>query len=812
MVFIPKNKALFLKHFLFILILLTGLSSLAQRVTLVDLQTNQPIPEVNVYNKDTSVLIISDNRGFVDISKFNYKEIVYFSHSAYQTEKLTLTDLTEKGFVVKMINDRILDLIVINPLRDISVSEKLTNRIEEISSQEVQRKNPATTADMLQQSAGILVQKSQIGGGSPVIRGFEANKILLVVDGVRMNNAIYRSGHLQNAVTIDNNILDHTNVYYGPSSVVYGSDALGGVVHFHTKNPLLSLTDSTIVKGNAMLRYASASNEKTTHIDVSFGSKRWGSLTSLTLSDFGDLKMGSNRFHGYEDYGKVPFYVKRINNKDSVIANPNSNVLKRTGYAQMDILQKITFAISDSVKLFANFQYSTSSNINRFDNLNQYRDGQLRFAEWYYGPQNRLLTSLKAEFKKDNIFFNYGSVIAAYQKIDEDRINRRLNSNTQTYREEDVQVYSINADFSRTITDKDRFFYGAEFTHNDVQSSARNVDITTNVISTEPTRYPDGGSTVSTAALYGAFDKALNKKLSLNIGTRYSRFYNNSIFNDTSLYNLPFNQISLNGGSLIGSGGITFQDEAGLGVEAIISTGYRAPNIDDYGKVFEDDGFVVVPNENLNAEHLYNAELNIAKQWSKKNTKTFKLYGTGYYSLLNDAIVRRDFTLNGSDSLIYEGENARIQANQNVDKVAIYGGVLGLVYNINTYLRLKSSATYTKGRDLSNNEPAAHIPPLFGNASIILSSNKWYMEFSNMFNGPKFTQDYAPGGTDNIDEATINGTPSWNIFSIRSSYQVSNNFKIQLNIENILDAHYKQFASGVSGSGRNFILAIRGNF
>ena len=99
---------------------------------------------------------------------------------------------------------------------------------------------PQTSADLLYYGGEIRIQKSQGAGGSPVIRGFEANRVLLVIDGVRMNNAIYRSGHLQNAITIDPYALERTEIIFGPSSVGYGSDALGGVVHFYTKKPKIN--------------------------------------------------------------------------------------------------------------------------------------------------------------------------------------------------------------------------------------------------------------------------------------------------------------------------------------------------------------------------------------------------------------------------------------------------------------------------------------------------------------------------------------------------------------------------------------------
>ncbi|MFZ9214130.1 MAG: TonB-dependent receptor plug domain-containing protein, partial [Sediminibacterium sp.] len=116
----------------------------------------------------------------------------------------------------------------------------------------------ANTGDVLLNSGQVFVQKSQQGGSSPIIRGFEASRILLSVDGIRLNNAIYRAGHLQNIITIDNMVLDRVEIIYGPSSTLYGSDALGGAVNMITKDPILSASKKTVFNGSSTLRYASA--------------------------------------------------------------------------------------------------------------------------------------------------------------------------------------------------------------------------------------------------------------------------------------------------------------------------------------------------------------------------------------------------------------------------------------------------------------------------------------------------------------------------------------------------------------------------
>ncbi|HNE30435.1 MAG TPA: TonB-dependent receptor plug domain-containing protein, partial [Saprospiraceae bacterium] len=215
------------------------------------------------------------------------------------------------------------------PLRETVISANRFNENREAVAQQVvvldqkliAQMNAQTTADLLIQSGAVFVQKSQQGGGSPVLRGFEASRVLLVVDGIRMNNAIYRAGHLQNVITLDNASFDRAEILFGPASTVYGSDALGGAMCFYTKNPLLAGEGEGFRNtGAAFARYGTVNEEKTGHVDISLAGERFGSLTSFTYSDFGDLKMGAKE--GPDGaFGERPYYVERINGVDSLVKN-----------------------------------------------------------------------------------------------------------------------------------------------------------------------------------------------------------------------------------------------------------------------------------------------------------------------------------------------------------------------------------------------------------------------------------------------------------------------------------------------------------
>jgi hemoglobin/transferrin/lactoferrin receptor protein len=230
------------------------------------------------------------------------------------------------------------------------------------------------------------VQKSQQGGSSPVIRGFEASRVLLVIDGVRMNNAIYRSGHLQNVITVDQNMLNRIEVMHGPSSTLYGSDALGGTIHLMTKQPLLTQKGDS-VSGNSFIRTSSVNNEKTAHLDINFGRKKIAFLSSFNFSDFDDMRMGSRDHKNYPGFGRRNQYILPFSsfNKDTIVQNNQNNIQIYSGYKQWDILQKVLYKPSEKITHLLNLQLSNSSNIPRYDRLQDRRNGALRFAEWYYG-------------------------------------------------------------------------------------------------------------------------------------------------------------------------------------------------------------------------------------------------------------------------------------------------------------------------------------------------------------------------------------------------------------------------------------------
>ena len=117
-------------------------------------------------------------------------------------------------------------------------------------------------------------------------------------------------------------------------------------------------------------------------------------------------------------------------------------------YDQFDLFQKFRFKLFDQNYLSVNFQLSNSSNINRYDKLNEIRDGNLRYAQWYYGPQKRFLFSPKFEFFNGTPLLKSGIITLAFQDVKESRIDRKFGNLNKNHQFEKVSIFSLNADFS----------------------------------------------------------------------------------------------------------------------------------------------------------------------------------------------------------------------------------------------------------------------------------------------------------------------------------------------------------------------------
>ncbi len=794
---------------LFLLLFIYSATGSAQRIVVHSTDTNTPIKNVVITNKTKSHSTKTDIDGLADITVFNEGELLYISHTAYISIKRTKSQLATLGHKIhldKLDND--LSEVIISISKWEEDRDDIVQKTVSITPKDIALYTPQTAADALASSGQVYIQRSQLGGGSPIIRGFSTNRLLLTVDGVRMNTAIFRGGNVQNVLSIDPFTINHSEVILGPGSVVYGSDAIGGVLNFYTPTPKLYTEKGAHFSGNAIARFSSANEEKTGHVDFSLHHDKWAAQTHLSYTDFEDLKMGS---HGPEAYLRNE-YIQTIDGTDTIIQNKDPEEQLTTGYHQINILQKVYFEPNDHWNFTAGIRYSTTSDYNRYDRLTQRSDENLRFAEWFYGPQRWFMGNIKVLQNAGTVFYDKMKITAAYQNFEESR-NSRIFGETQVFKnKENVDAYSLNLDFEKKYDDQTSFYYGGEYILNTVHSKGSTLETITNTIADAPSRYPDGASWQS-SAVYGSVKHRFGNEFRVQAGLRYNHIRLTSTF-DTAFFDFPFTEANVNTEAVTGTLGLNWFPSDILQWKVNFSTAFRAPNVDDIGKIFDSEpGAVVVPNPDLESEYAYNGEVGVRAKINDKCTVDLATY----YTYLDNALIRKDFNLNGETELLFNGELSTVQAIQNASNAKIYGFEAGIAYKFSKYFSCTSRYTVIGGREqLTEDEtiPSRHVVPQFGDAHLIYTTDKWTIDFSALYNGTFDFQDLSPSEQSKthlyaIDTDGNPYSPSWYTLNIRSQYQITNTIQGTLSIENITDQRYRTYSSGISAAGRNLILSLK---
>ena len=798
-----------MQKIVFIVVLLIFTGALGQEIVILDEEDHQPIPNVIVYNWDKSRTVLSDFDGKCDLSKFDLGERITFTHIGYQNYRSTKSHAVRKGKLYLALIAEQLDEVVMSISKWEQQKKDIPQKISLMNAKTIEFTASQTSADLLQNSGKVFVQKSQLGGGSPMIRGFATNRLLLSVDGVRMNNAIFRGGNIQNVISIDPFTIKSTEVIFGPGSVIYGSDAIGGVMNFYTNNPQFSKTDSLEVFGKSNYRYSSANNENTVHVDFNLGKREWAFLSSLTYNNFGDLKMGS---HGPTSYLRNS-YVVTENGQDRLQENDNAKKQVPTGYDQINVMQKVLFRPNSNWNINLSAYYSETSDYSRYDRLiRPSKDGLgLRSAEWSYGPQKWFMGNLQFYKNGKGKFYDGLKITTAYQNFVESRNDRGFGDDIRYGSKENVDAISANVDFENKRIGNLRLYYGGEYVFNKIGSAGNEFNLETMVTSPSASRYPDN-STWQTLAGYISGELRAKPNFTFLSGLRYSHVWIDAIF-DQTFYSFPFNDADLSTGALTGSLGFSWFPKADLQLTFNGSTGFRAPNIDDVGKIFDSEpGSVVVPNPDLEPEYAYNLEVGIQKNFNDR----LMLKGASFYTYLVDALVRRDFQFNGNSEIMYNGELHNVQAIQNAAKAYVYGFEFGLDAFLTENLSVNANLTFTEGIEEEQDgtdTPGRHVAPTFGDFHIVWKNQKLKTDLFANFNGEISFGDLAMSERtkDYIYAVDADGnpySPSWYTLNFRSQYQLSHALKFTANLENFTDQRYRSYSSGIVAPGINLILGV----
>lgn len=356
-------------------------------------------------------------------------------------------------------------------------------------------------------------------------------------------------------------------------------------------------------------------------------------------------------------------------------------------------------------------------------------------------------------------------------------------------------------------------FYGTEYNFNNLNSSGLKTNILDGSTETSASRYPDGKNHYTTAALFAGHKFSPLNKLTILSGLRYTHIWSYSTFDNTSFYPFPFSSIQLATGAVNGSLGLVYNVKPKTRLRLNLSSGFHAPNIDDLAKVFDSEpGSVVVPNPNLEPEYAYNTDVGIEQEIGEK----MRLQVTGFFTRLENAMVRRNFQYNGQDTLLYDGTPSQVTALVNADYANIWGVHAVFEAAISSTQSLSGVVNFTDGQD-SNENPLRHVAPLFGSLSYTYAKEKLKLVGYITYNGKISNDNLAPSEQSKTHMYKLNSeglpySPSWYTLNLKTNYQINPGITLQAGVENLLNHRYRPYSSGIVAPGRNFIIAVRGTF
>jgi len=632
----------------------------------------------------------------------------------------------------------------------------------------------------------VSIQKSQSGSGSPNVRGMEASRLQLIFNGISLNNCITRSGHSQNLKYID--YFNINDAYTSSSnSVSFGSGIMNSAIYINSA----PIRKSDSVNSSFFQEFSSGLNSSKMNLSSVYKIGKVSAFTSISINDYGLVKGGKNKTHGYDDWGELPHMFE--NERQKYTQNHSIYLTQRFSKNVSN------FSIANIDLYSSNF-----SKLNRIDKLNDLKDGVPKFEKWYYGPQNYFLSKISLSNYKSYMLSDKFQITAAYQKLNESRHKKKYTDNFQSNRYEDLDVIDSKMDFKKKFT-KSTLNYGISNRVEILNSKAKLTDSICNTFYNS-TRYPDGGSYVVDNNIYAQIQFKINNLFYLNLGGGLNDYFIRSKFNDTSIINLGYKKLELNNLSIIKNFSLNYA-KSNLAINFKLFDGFRNPNVDDMTKIFsKDDKNVLVPNNNLSPEKVRNYEIAATYMTNK-----FELSFSCYLSLINNAISREFSQINDQDSILYDGEIMRVQMNKNIDNITIYGFEIFMKsLFINNYT-MDNKIIYTTGKK-SNNEPLAHIAPIQIKNNFKKKIGNSYIVLSHSYNGKKDSEDFDLSGIDNLDEATIDGIPFVNFFDISYFNQLNKNITINFSIENIFDIHHKFFSSAIVSNGRNYVISLQKKF
>ena len=622
------------------------------------------------------------------------------------------------------------DVVIVGQRAETSIFDR-PEAISVLNSRQLELLSPMNMPEAMSAMPGVFMQQTNHGGGSPFVRGLTGYHNLILVDGIRLNNAIFRSGPNQYLNTVDPLMIGQIEVLRGPGSVQYGTDAIGGAIYLRSGKPQLS-EGKLQVGGELYGKWMSQNMEKTGRAQLQLSTQKFAVMAGITRKDFGNImaggELGKLEYTSYDEYST-------------------------------DVMARVKLTPAQTLSLA--WQHHKQNDVQLYHKL---INGE--YNTYSFDPQQRDLVYLRHEIARNHSVISSFRTTLSMHQTDETRKKQRTGSEDLYTERDRVRSFGFILECLTNTGGNWKGVTGYEIYYDRVSSSTLKTNQVSGTDSTYRGLYPDG-SWISNLSLFSLHTLSLGK-LELNGGLRYNYFI-------LGLKDDVFGDLTIRPDALVGSLGASYRVFRNTDINLSIQNAFRAPNINDVSSFGIADFRYEVPNYDLSPEKSFNKELGMT------NVKT---------------------TFQGQDSI----EGVKVYTRENVGKAYIRGIEGELQLRPLRYLSVNSYLVYTFGYNVTKDEPLRRIPPLNGMLGIGLHLVK-NLEVLNEWQFAA-TQDRLSSG--DIDDSRIpeGGTPGWNVFNLRFSYQL-NGLTMNAGLLNLFNEAYRTHGSGVECVGRSLYISLK---
>ena len=663
--------------------------------------------------------------------------------------------------LISAADDSEIDEVVVTATRRAISSEQVSSGLTVMSRERVDENKLIT--DALASNVGVFLQQTTPGQGAAIIRGLKGSSILHLVDGMRLNNAIFRSAPTQYFSLVPVTAVERVEVLRGTPTSLYGNDAVGGVVQLVTRVPKFDSLERQ-VRGEVFTSFDTAELGKMARATLDIGSSALASSFSVEYLRTGNRRTGSGERIG------------------------------PSGYESKAARWVLSAAPTDDHSWLFDVQYLEQPETPRVDELVPgFGQNQPSSSEFFFAPNRRVFAHGKYTVKDGLGGLDWNTDVA-WQRIDDDRITRDFEATDRRRESNSSDLYGLTFSASR-LTDAGSWIVGAEFYHDKVQSQRLEEDLLTGASQALASRFPDG-SRVRQAALYGNLQQQVTDRNNLSFGVRLSG-------DDVTLPETAVSSAAaIDSTDVSGDIGWMFDVTQRWQLLANLGLGFRAPNVFDLGTLGNRPGNRFnIPNTTLDSERVGQADVGVRFRSDRMR-----------FDLMMFALRYDDrITSVGTGDVTPEGQD--VVQSVNAAESWIRGVEASLDIHVGDAVSARAILNYTRGEQEvsgSDTEPAGRIPPLNGSVSLSYDAGSDYQLEGRV----RFASDQDRLSARDVSDARIDpeGTPGWAVIGARLQKEYAQHWRLSIALDNLLDKRYRVHGSGLDAPGRNLTISARYNW